>query len=846
MSLIRLLGFLLTGIVLLAIAGGAALYYGVTMYDGDLPDFEQLADYKPPTVTRIYAGDGRLLDEYAREKRVFVPIDAIPDVVKHAFIAAEDQNFYTHPGIDVVAILRAAVTNIDNLASDRRPIGASTITQQVAKNFLLTNEVSIERKVKEALLSLRIERAFTKDHILELYLNEIYLGYGAYGVAAAALAYFDKSLDELTAEEAAYLAALPKAPNNYNPIRRADAAKARRDWVLSRMAEDGYISADEARAAEARPLVTRPRGGEDQARADYFVEEVRRDIAQRFGSDELYEGGLTVMTTVDPKLQALADTALRDGLVSYDRRHGYRGPVQSGVATDDIEAARKRLEDLGRDKPLVPGWRYALVTEAGGKAAKLIFADGAAGTLDLEAVKWARKYVSVDRRGPAIRAVDDVVSTGDIVVVAPADDPTEVAAEADRRAEDGEGPAPKAAAGALKLVQVPDVSGGLVAMNPHNGRVLAMTGGFNFAASEFNRVTQAQRQPGSAFKPFVYLSAFEHGWTPASIVQDAPLALDQGAGLGTWRPKNYSGRFYGPSTLRVGVEQSRNLMTVRLARDLGAESISEIARRLGIGDWPPYLSTALGAGETTLMRLATAYAMVVNGGRQIHPALVERIQDRDGKTIFRRDERPCEACSVPEWHPGLQPPVLPDTRDQVLNPLDAYQLVHVMEGVIQRGTGRRALSIGKPLAGKTGTTNDSFDAWFMGFSPDLVVGVYVGFDTPRSLGDNEQGASAALPIWIEFMKGALADAPATPFRTPSGIRLVRIDAKTGLLPGPDTATVITEAFKPGTEPTMVSGMQDDYGTYGDPGAGTGTGGTLPARPSNPYGGAAAPAPGGLY
>lgn len=843
MSLIRLFGVLLTAFILLLVAGGAALYYGVTMYDGDLPNFDQLADYQPATVTRVYAGDGRLLDEYAREKRVFVPIEAIPEVVKNAFIAAEDQNFYQHPGIDVVAILRAAVTNIDNIASDRRPIGASTITQQVAKNFLLTNEVSIERKVKEALLSLRIERAFSKDHILELYLNEIYLGYGAYGVGAAALEYFDKSLDELTPEEAAYLAALPKAPNNYHPIRRADAAKARRDWVLGRMAEDGYLTPQDAEIARATPLVTRPRGGEDLARADYFVEEVRRDLANRFGTDALYEGGLSVLTTVDPKMQALADTSLRDGLVSYDRRHGYRGAVAT-VDAADADAVTRKLTDLGRDHPLVPGWRYAAVVEASKSAARLTFADGSAGTLDLDAVKWARKYVSVDRRGAAIRAVDEVVSVGDVVAVAPANDPTEIAAEAERRAEDGEAPAPKPAATALKLVQVPDVSGGIVAMDPHTGRVLAMTGGFNFAASEFNRVTQAQRQPGSSFKPFVYLSAFEHGWTPASIVQDAPLALEQGAGLETWRPKNYSGRFYGPSTLRVGVEQSRNLMTVRLARELGADTIADLARRLNIGDWPAYLSTALGAGETTLMRLSTAYAMVVNGGRRVEPALIERVQDREGKTIYRRDQRPCEACSVAAWQPGLQAPRLPDAREQVLDPRDAYQLVHVMEGVIQRGTGRRAASIGKPLAGKTGTTNDSFDAWFMGFSPDLVVGVYVGFDTPRSLGDREQGASAALPIWIEFMKGALSDAPATPFRTPSGIRLVRVDAKTGLLPGPGTASVITEAFKPGTEPTTVAGeaTYNDYLNEVAPGGdGSSTG-----RPPSPYGGANVPGPGGLY
>ncbi len=769
----------LTALILVLVAGGG-LAYLVWRYGQDLPDYRQLADYRPPTVTRIYAGDGRLLAEYAREKRVFVPASAIPARVKNAFVAAEDKNFYHHFGIDPLGIVRAVIDNVKRLGQNRRPVGASTITQQVAKNFLLSNEVSIERKIKEAILAIRMERAFTKEHILELYLNEIFLGRHSYGVAAAALNYFDKSLDELTIGEAAFLAGLPKAPSRYDPERNPEAARQRRDYVIGRMLEDGYITAEEAKAARNEPLTLRQRAATEVARADFFVEEVRRRLVARFGEEGFYEGGLSVRATVLPRLQTIADRALRDGLSAYDRRRGgWRGPL-GRIALD---AATDWTESLRRFDPgfELLDWRLAIVLEAGSKTAKLGFADGSTGTLPLAEAAWARPRHADGGLGKKPKRVSDVLARGDVIVVEPT-------------AEEG----------SFALRQRPEVEGALVAMDPHTGRVLAMSGGFSFRQSQFNRATQAKRQPGSAFKPFVYLAALEAGLTPASIILDAPIVVDQGPGLPKWKPANYSDKFYGPSTLRLGLEKSRNLMTVRLAQKIGMERIVEVARRFGIGEgMTPLLSSALGSNEVTLLRLTTAYAMLVNGGRRVEPVFVERIQDRFGKTVLRADTRACEGCLAEMWD-GAPPPPLPEQRERVVDPRIAYQIVHMLEGVIQRGTGRRARDLGRPLAGKTGTTNDSRDAWFMGFSPDLAVGVWVGFDTPKSLGRRETGASAALPIWKAFMGAALEGQPPTPFRVPPGILNVRIDADTGLLPGPNTKRVIVEAFLPGTEPDKTS------------------------------------------
>ncbi len=785
----KVVGLALAGLVVLGLIAAGGGLYALHQYGRDLPDHRQLAQHEPPIVTRIHAGDGRLMAEFAREKRVYVPIEAMPKRLIQAFLSAEDKNFYRHPGLDALSIVRAALTNIERFWDNRRPVGASTITQQVAKNFLLSNEISLTRKVKEALLALRIERAFTKDEILELYLNEIYLGIGSYGVAAAALNYFDKSLDELTTAEAAFLAGLPKAPSNYHPTRAPEAARLRRDWVVGRMLDNRWISDAEAEQARAEPLVMRSRAPTETVDAAYFTEEVRRALVQRYGEKALYEGGMSVRTTLDPQLQEIADRALHDGLVAYDRRRGWRGPIARLEIGPQWPTELARLEQQGG---ALAAWRLALVLSVAQDHAAIGLSDGTEASLPLEEMTWARAAGEDGSLGAEVAQAGQVVQAGDVVWVEP------LAAEAEPAA---------AAPPRFALRQVPQVEGAIVALNPHTGRVLAMRGGFSYARSQYNRATQALRQPGSALKPFIYMAALENGFTPSSIILDAPLVVDQGPGLGKWKPANYSRRFYGPSTLRLGVELSRNLMTVRLAQAVGMGEVVELAQRFGLGRGMGYnLASALGSNEVDLLRLTTAYAMLVNGGKRIEPALIERIQDNRGRTIQRRDSRPCPECQEFEWR-GQRPPHLEDLREQVVDPALAYQMVNILQGVIERGTGARARSVGKPIGGKTGTSDDSRDAWFVGFTPDLVVGVYIGFDQPESLGAREQGASAALPVFVQFMTDTLADQPATPFRIPPGVRLVRVDAETGLLPGQDTGTVILEAFVPGTEPRQMSPPQ---------------------------------------
>ena len=795
-------------LLFLVLLGGAGVLYLFYHYGRDLPDYRQLADYDPPTVTRLHAGDGRLLVEYATEKRVYVPVQAIPRRVVNAFLSAEDKNFYSHPGVDFISVARAIVTNLANIAKDRRPVGASTITQQVAKNFLLTNEVSITRKIKEAILAFRIEHAFDKDRILDLYLNEIYLGFGSYGVAAAALNYFNKSLDELSVAEAAYLAALPKAPNNYHPVKRPEAALDRRNWVIGRMLDDGRIDFAEAEAAWAQPLQVYRADPTEIVRADYFVEEVRRELAQIYGETRLYEGGLSVRTTLDPRLQRIAERVLREGLIVYDRRHGWRGPV-SRVDLEDGDW-REQLAAVEKPKGVEP-WTLAVVTGLDAERAEIGFVDGAKGHIPMSELAWGRPWLEGQKVGAKPKAPRDVLSAGDVVLV------EGVEADAEGKAY---------GAGAYALAQVPEINGGLVALDPHTGRVLAMTGGFSYQQSEFNRATQAMRQPGSAFKPFVYLAALDSGYTPATIVLDAPFVIDQGPGQGKWKPANYTRKFYGPAPMRIGIEKSRNLMTVRLAQTIGMEKVVDAARRFGvIDDMPPILSMALGAGETTLLRLTRAYAMLVNGGRRIDPTLIDRIQDRHGQTIFRHDTRGCERCRDQAWN-GQEPPELPDARERIADPASAYQVVSMLQGVVERGTGRRVRAVGKPLAGKTGTTNESMDTWFLGFSPDLAVGVFAGFDEPRPLGRRETGSSVSAPVFRDFMAAALAGQPAIPFRIPPGIRLVRINIETGRVARSGDKRVILEAFKPGTVPSGDQAVID--GGY------------------NPLGGAITGGTGGLY
>lgn len=765
----------------------ASVMVGLWHYGRDLPDYKQLANYEPPTVTRIHAGDGRLIAEYARERRVFVPIEAMPRQLVQAFIAAEDQNFYSHPGVDFVALARAAMTNIANFGRNRRPVGASTITQQVAKNFLLTNEVSIERKIKEAILAFRIERAFSKDRILELYLNEIYLGYGSYGCAAAALNYFDKPLDELKVSEVAYLASLPKAPNNYHPIRKRRAAVTRRNWVIRRMYEEGFIDVETARQARREFLEVKPRTDIQIVAADYFVEQVRRELVDRYGQQGVTEGGLSVRTTLDTRYQMLAERVLREGLIAYDRRYGWRGPVAQIAITDNWLG---RLNRVPRPAGM-RDWRVAVVLQVNEGAVELGFTDGSRGTLPLSELKWARAFEDWGKRGPRVERANQVLEQGDVVLAERV-----VVNSAATKTEDSKYPS-----NTYALRQLPAINGALIAIDPHTGRVLSMVGGFDYGVSSFNRAVQAIRQPGSAFKPFVYLAALDNGYTPSTMILDAPFVIDQGPGLGKWKPANYTRKFYGPSPMRLGVEKSRNLMTVRLAQAIGMPRVVDYAKRFGIVDkMPRQLSMALGSGETSLVRLTTAYAMLVNGGKRIQPSVIDRVQNRHGKTIYRHDQRRCQRCNTPNWT-GSRAPRIIDIREQVVDEGSAYQVVSMLAGVVERGTGRRIRSLAWPLAGKTGTTNESRDTWFIGFAPDLAVGVFVGFDNPTPLGRRETGSSVAAPIFKSFMAEALEGKPPIPFRIPPNVRIVRVDPRTGRPAEYGDRRIILEAFKVGTEPS---------------------------------------------
>ena len=792
--MIRLVGYFFgigTALALLA-AAGIGMFVGNLAKD--LPDYEVLSKYEPPVTTRVHASDGALMGEFARQRRLYLPIQAVPDRVKAAFLSAEDKNFYTHPGIDIAGLTRAVINNIQTGARQ----GASTITQQVAKNFLLTKDQTYERKIKEAILSFRIEQAFSKDRILELYLNEIFFGLNAYGVAGAALTYFDKSVNELTVAQAAYLAALPKGPSNYHPFRHTDRAIERRNWVIDQMVENGYVSREEGDKAKAEPLgVTPRRNGTYLFAGEYFTEEVRREIISRYGENALYEGGLSVRTTIDPHLQRLARKAMQNGLIKYDTLRGYRGPVETidmgadwGVPLGEI----KGLDD-------VPEWQLAVVLESSDAGLSIglkpnreisgkLSAERETGTVSAEDMSFAMRHI-VDGKRVKADSPAEVLKAGDVVYV-----------------EKKEG-------SAYQLRQVPEVSGGLVAMDPHTGRVLAMVGGFSFSLSEFNRATQAMRQPGSSFKPIVYAAALDNGYTPASVIMDGPITITSGGT--TWTPKNYDSKSAGPSTLRAGIERSRNLMTVRLAHDMGMKIVAEYAERFGVYDHlAPYLPMALGSGETTVMRMVSAYSVMANGGRQIKPSLIDRIQDRYGKTVYKHDERGCEGCVAEEWKNQPEPELI-DNADQVLDPMTAYQITSMMEGVVLRGTATTLQELNRPIAGKTGTTNDEKDAWFIGFTQNLVVGLYLGFDQPRTLGKGSTGGGLAAPIFKEFMAEALKDTPPVDFQVPEGMTLIAINRKTGMRANEGEPGTIMEAFKPGTGPAdsyWVIGM-DAGGEMGE-------------------------------
>ncbi|MBC7769774.1 MAG: PBP1A family penicillin-binding protein [Phycisphaerales bacterium] len=771
---------ILIGVAMLAGVGMLAVVGFIIAALQGLPSLSDLQDYQPPVSSRVHAGDGALVAEFAEEQRVFVPIDQIPDHVKNAFVAVEDARFFEHSGLDYQGLARAVLRIPLDVIQGNRIQGASTITQQVAGNMLTGRASSCDgvicavwTKLREGLVAQRIERAFAsqgedgKQRILELYLNEIYLGNRAFGVAAAALNYFDKPLAELTVSEAAYLSILPKGPANYQLPRHRERAIDRRNYAIGRMLERGYITEAQAAEARAADLVTTNRLSGDQfVAASHFVEEIRRQVESQYGSDALLRGGLSIRSTLDTGLQLTAARALRQGLEEYDRRHAWRGPLSAGDAAGDVQAQLREANA----PPALSNWVRAMVTRVSGGVTTLTDENGSTGRLNGDDAQWAAQAARRNR--------ELGLRSGAIVYAA------------------------RGSNGGYRLKQIPEIQGALVAMDPHTGRVLAMVGGYSLEQSTgLNRATQAMRQPGSSFKPIVYASALDFGLTPATLIDDGPLDIEAGDGT-NWSPENYSREFYGPTTMRRGLELSRNAMTARIAYEMGPERVLDYGRRLGIYDerTQPVFSLALGAGETTLLRMTTAYGMFVNGGRWIQPIVIDRIQDRTGRSVFRRDQRECPNCTA-EWRGGMRAPTLPDTRQQVIDPVTAYQIVSMAEGVVLRGTATSVNALGFPLGGKTGTTNDYKDAWFIGFSPDLVVGVWAGFDTPRDMGEGETGGRIAAPIFRDFMRVALEDTQPTPFRIPSGVRLVRIDAITGGLPTVNTTQTLLEAFRPDSEPT---------------------------------------------
>ena len=834
----RLGGALFGLLFIMLLIGGAVGYGAYRHFAADLPDVDGLRSYQPKMMSRVYAGDARLLSELATERRIFVPYTAIPEIVKQAFVSAEDQNYWSHRGVDPIAIARAGITDLLQMGQGRRPVGASTITQQVAKNMLLDNQLSLSRKVKEAILAMRIEETLSKERILELYLNEIYLGMHSYGVAAAAQAYFNKPLDDLNAEEAAFLAALPKAPNNYNPLRYPDAAKARRDWVLDRMADDRVIAAAQAAAAKTQPIIPaqfhRP---EPIVGADWFAEEVRRRLLDRFGADTTTQGGLMVRTSLDPALQLAADKALRDGLSAYDRKlGGWRGPIShvqtvpASLRADWAEA----VAGVSRPAGMAPEWKLAVVFEVTGTEARVGWlepdlgpgADGRpqsrTGAIQLSDLGWA-KPVRDGRLGGAPRRMGDVVQAGDVVMVEPLSGQSSPQSPntANR---------PGVRLDRVQLRQIPQVQGALVTLDPTTGRVLAMVGGWSFESSQFNRATQAVRQPGSSFKPLVYLTALEQGISPSQRFMDAPIVVDQGA-AGQWRPNNYALTFSGPVPMRIALEKSLNLVTVRIAQRVGMEAVAQTAIGFNVVDnMPRVLPASLGAVDTTVLRMAGAYAGLAEGGRAVVPTLIDSVQDRDGHVVWRAPGRECGTCDD-----AASPPTLEDTRKQVADQASVFQIVTMMQGVVQRGTGHEAgKGMNRPIAGKTGTSQDYNDAWFVGFTPDLVTAVWIGFDNPTSLGDNETGGSVAAPIWRNFMIAALKNHPPLSFPVPPGVTLARWDSGYGS---------VVDAFKPDQVPG-ASGPTGGQTASADDGSGSGSG-SGSGHASAPVGGVDS-GMGGLY
>ncbi len=723
-------------------------------YSNDLPDYKFLKNYKPPISSKLYSIDGQLLSEFSSEKRIFVPYNSIPTLVVNSFLSAEDKNFFRHPGVDAKGVLRAILNNISNLLSSRRLEGASTITQQVAKNFLLSNEVTIDRKLKEIILAFRIERALTKERILELYLNQIYLGEGSYGIASASLQYFDKPISELDYSEAALLAALPKAPSRYNPYKNIDLAKFRRNLVLKNLYDNNYLNEEDYKKLSEQDINLKKRKTVYLENSNYYIEDIRKLIVGKYGFDKVYKQGFTINTPLNLSLQEKAVQSLRQGLVDFDKKKGWRGPLLNIKYSSNWS---KNLKDFKLEESI--GWKLSIIKKINRFSVEIETIDRTEGIIEFSSIDWTKNNFEY------------LFKVGDVVYV--------------ENIKDNK----------FNLRQLPKVNGAIVVMDPYTGRVLALNGGFSFKNSEFNRATQALRQPGSAFKPFVYALALENGYTPASLILDAPIVFDQGEDLKLWKPENYGKKFYGPSTLRTGVEKSRNLMTVRIAQNIGIKKIAKFATELNIYKNPEeLLSLSLGSSETTLLRLTSAYCSFVNGGKLINPKFIDRIQDSEGNTIFNSENRRCDGCDQISYLNDKIPKIKNNFK-QIISKETAYQMTSILEGTVKRGTAKGLKDLNLDLAGKTGTTNKNTDTWFVGFSSNYVVGVYVGYDEPSSLGKYETGSRTAMPIFKNFVKNAIKKNSARPFKIPEGIKMLVVNSKTGKRASYSDESIIIEAFK---------------------------------------------------
>ena len=744
---------LLLAFTLFSLLGFIVIFSILWTYSNKLPDYKFLKNYKPPVSSKVYSGNGVLISDFSTEKRIFVPYNAIPKTIINSFLSSEDKNFFKHPGVDAKGILRAIKNNIINLLKSNRLEGASTITQQVAKNFLLSNEVSLDRKIKEAILAFRIERALSKERILELYLNQIYLGEGSYGIASASLRYFDKPIGDLNYLESALLAALPKAPSKYNPYKNKELATYRRNLVLKNLYENSYISKNKYEELISLEIILKKRKRIFIEDTRYFIEDIRKKVIQEYGYDEVYKQGFNIKTPINLELQNLASTSLRRGLLDYDRRKGWRGPLDNTKNND----WHKNLEKFDLEKSI--GWQIAIIKRIDKFETVIQTSNKENGIIKYEDINWTRKDFN------------QIFKINDLIYVK------------------------KITEGIFSLRQLPNVNGGIVVMDPYSGRVLAMSGGFSFKKSEFNRVSQAKRQPGSAFKPFIYALALENNYSPSSLILDAPIVLNQGEDLKMWKPENYGKKFYGLSTLRTGVEKSRNLMTVRISQDLGIDKIINFSKKLNIYDNPEeLLSVSLGSAETTLLNITSAYCSFVNGGKLVTPIIIDRIQDSQGNTISNNEKRFCENCDKISFD-GNNVPIIKSNFKQIFSPQTAYQMTSILEGAVNRGTGKRLRDLNLQLAGKTGTTNNNTDTWFIGFTSNLVVGVYVGYDSPKRLGKYETGSKTALPIFKEFIKKAVNNYEARPFKIAKGIKMMVIDAETGKKADFGSKETIIESYK---------------------------------------------------